>query len=435
MAFLKQISVTFGALLIGVLVWMAFDARPARFALNVLPEDAGFLRRAVLKIAPDAGQPEPTKIGATKVEGGGNRQRATIIVAGRVGEASTRTVMRAIGTGEAEHSVVVYPDTTGLIESVNFQSGQEIAGGATLAILESDTERLAVDRARIALDAAEEKFTRYQQLAKSLAVTSVEANDMARARDNARLDLRAAEVALGKRTVVAPLDGHVGIVNVDPGDLVSSSTTIATIDDRRRLRVIFHAPEGYVGDLKLGAPVEAVPTARPEKSYAGTISAIDSRLDEASRTLRVEAILDNAADELRPGMSFTITMTLPGESLLAVDPLAVQWERDGAFVWKVVNNKVEKAPVRIAERNIDSLLLQSDALALGDVVVVEGVQSVREGGSVEIRGVPQVPAPPLGEDGVPAAESAAPAEAGKRAETRSGEVRRSAEAVGETGTR
>jgi hypothetical protein len=91
----------------------------------------------------------------------------------------------------------------------------------------------------------------------------------------------------------------------------------------------------------------------------------------------------------------------------------VQWERDGAFVWHIVDRKVEKAAVRVVERSIDRLLLTSDQLKMGDSVVVEGTQSVREGGEVEVRGTPKPPAAPASDDGVPAAENPPAAPAGR----------------------
>lgn len=414
MAFLKQILVTLVVVAVGLVAWMSLDPRPGQFVLKALPDDQAALRRAVAAIS---AEPEAEgKAGATRIERGRN-QRPTIVFAGAVGEADTRTQMRAIATGEAEHSVVVYPDTTGIIATVPLKSGDEVAAGAPLAVLQKDSEELAVNRARIALDAADEKLQRYQRLAESRAVSSVEANDAVRERDNARLDLRAAEVALAKRTILAPLGGRVGIVNVEPGDLVSNQNAITTVDDRKRLRAIFYAPEAFVQDLTIGQPVEAVATARPENVYRGMISAIDSRLDQTSRTLRTEALLDNAADELRPGMSFVITLRLPGERLLAVDPLAVQWERDGAFVWKIVDNKIQKASVRVVERSIDRIILTSEALKLNDRVVVEGVQSVREGGTVDVRGEPKPPAAPASEgDDEPSAEAPPPPSRSNRAD-------------------
>jgi RND family efflux transporter MFP subunit len=294
--------------------------------------------------------------------------------------------MRAIGTGEAQRSVTVYPDVTGIIETVPFKSGDTVAVGDVLANLQDDTEEVAVERARIAIEAAEAKIERVERLQASRTITAVEVTDARRELDNAKLDLRAAEVDLAKRRIVAPIAGRVGIVSVDTGDLVTNQTVITTIDDRSKIKVIFFTPETFVQNLTIGAPIEAVSTARPEKVHTGVISAIDSRLDEASRTLRTEAVIDNPEDELRPGMSFAMTLVLPGETLLSVDPLSVQWERNGPIVWTIkADNTVEKTAVRIVERNIDRVLVASDALREDDLVVVEGVQALREGGKVEIQ--------------------------------------------------
>ena len=88
----------------------------------------------------------------------------------------------------------------------------------------------------------------------------------------------------------------------------------------------------------------------------------------------------------------TITFALDGKDYLATDPLAVVWERKGPFVWKVVEGKAEKAPVRIIQRDVDRVLVISDALQPDDLVVVEGIQAMRPGAEIEIEST----APPAG---------------------------------------
>jgi len=384
MAFLRQIVVTLVILLAMLAVYIKFEPAAGRALLALdLPAQA-LIRSAVLWIAPEAGEPET----ADASSGRGGRGRfggggATLVVTDPVEISRTRTEMHAIGTGEAARSVTVYPDnTTGIIVTVGVRSGQAVAAGDVLVELERSTEELAVDRARIALEAAEAKLERYQRLARSRTITAVEVEDVVRERDNARFDLRSAQIALDKRTIKAPIDGRVGIVSVDQGDLVNSQTAIATIDDRSRLKVIFYTPESFVSELSVGRPVEAVSTAQPDRAYRGEISAIDSRLDEASRTLRTEALIENSGDTLRPGMSFTVSLSLDGDEYLSVDPISVVWERSGPIVWKVVDGQATKAPVRIVERNIDRVLIASEDLEPGDAVVVEGLQSMRPGISV-----------------------------------------------------
>lgn len=391
MGFLKQILVTLAVVLLAGAAWIAVDARPGQAIQASKLPIPGFVRSAVAAIA---AEPKAEKVGATQAPGASGGRAAAIVVAGTVSEAETRTRMRAIGSGEAERSVTVYPDVTGIIRVVPFKSGDVVAAGDILAVLENDAETVAVERARLALDAAGEKVERVSRLQASRAVTAVEATDAARERENARLDLRAAEIALDKRTIRAPIPGRVGIVGVDTGDLVTGQTVIATIDDRARLKVNFYTPEAFVQELSIGADVDAQSVARPDKSYKGRITAVESRLDEASRTLRTEATIDNPNDELRPGMSFTISLALAGERFLAVDPMAVVWERTGPIVWKIDGTGVAKTAVRIVERTIDKVLVSSDILKAGDEVVIEGLQSVREGGKIEVQNhVPPVPSP------------------------------------------
>ena len=407
MALFKQLGITLLALLIGGAIWLKLDSRPGAYLLGLgLPAP---LKSAVAALKPDEIKEVGTKSRSPGRAGGGGA-RPTIVSAGKVTTSLTRNQMRAIGTGEAQRSVTVYPDVTGIIETVPFKSGDTVAVGDSLALLEDDVEQLAVDRARIAISAAEEKVVRIGRLQESRAITQVEVTAGGRELDNARLDLRSAEIALRKRKIVAPIAGRVGIVSVDTGDLVSNQTVITTIDDRSQLKVIFYTPEAIVSELEIGGKVEAVSTARPEKIHVGQISAIDSRLDEASRTLRTEATIDNAADELRPGMSFAISLALPGERLLSLDPLSVQWERKGPIVWRIEGDTAVKLPVRIIERNIDRVLVTSNALKEGDVVVVEGVQALREGGKVEIQNAEALKQPPVPDELQPQANPAATGE-------------------------
>ena len=94
--------------------------------------------------------------------------------------------------------------------------------------------------------------------------------------------------------------------------------------------------------------------------------------------------LDNADDLLRVGMAFSVALNFPGETLLSVEPLAVQWSSDGAFVWRIVEGRAEPVPVTIRQRERDTVLVEG-ALSPGDLVVTEGVQNLRPGSAVSIR--------------------------------------------------
>ncbi|MCE7026713.1 efflux RND transporter periplasmic adaptor subunit [Jiella avicenniae] len=409
MAMIRQILVTLVVLVLMGAAYVKLEPSAGRALLaSDLPMPTP-LREAIAWLAPPGGEAPTAKATVGRSRGGGPQ----LVVVNPVETGRTRTQMRAIGTGEAARSVTVYPDnTTGVIETVSVRSGDEVEAGDPLVLLEHSSEELAVARARIAVDAAEEKLTRYQRLQQSRTISSVEVNDVIRERDNARLDLRSAEIALEKRTVRAPIAGRIGIVSVDTGDLVGAQTAIATVDDRKELKVVFYTPESFVSELKRDAPVHAVPTAQPDAVFKGHISAIDSRLDEASRTLRTEALVDNENDTLRPGMSFAVSLSLDGEEYLSVDPLSVVWERTGPIVWKIVDGKAVKAPISIVERNIDRVLVSSSELDADDDVVVEGLQAMRPG--IEVRTGSEDRASPVAGGTSPGADTSAARQAGER---------------------
>ena len=97
----------------------------------------------------------------------------------------------------------------------------------------------------------------------------------------------------------------------------------------------------------------------------------------------MRAVIENKDDMLRAGMSFQVAMKFPGDTYPSVNPLSVQWGTDGAFVWAIKDGKAKRTPVRIIQRNTESVLVEAD-LTDEDLVVTEGIHTVREGADVQI---------------------------------------------------
>ena len=307
-----------------------------------------------------------------------NQTRSAMVIAAPVVEAVINDRLSAIGTGQANASVSVKPYSAGRITEILVEPGTAVEKGDVLAKLESETEQFAVDRARIALEDASARSGRLKSLRSSNAATDVQVTDAELLENTARLALREAELTLERRDIVAPISGVVGILPVEAGNYVTADTQVAIIDDRSSIVVDFWVPERYAAAIVVGAPVSATSIARPNEVLEGTVKAVDSRLDEASRTLLVEARLANLEDTLRPGMSFRVSMQFPGDRYPSVDPLAIQWGTDGAFVWVVDGGTARRVPVRIIQRNTENVLV-AGALNVGDNVVTEGIHLVREG--------------------------------------------------------
>lgn len=320
--------------------------------------------------------------------GAAPQQRAAVVVASRVTTATINDRLRAIGTGRAVSSVSVTPFASGRLTELLVESGARVEAGDVIARLDSDAEVIALDRARISLRDAEARLERIRALRASNTATAVQLDEAELSVSTAQLALRDAELTLARRSITAPISGTVGILPVSAGNHVTPQSEVATIDDRSRIVVDFWVPERFAGMIFVGQPVSASPTARPGDTFEGTVSAIDNHIDPQSRTLHVQARIGNEGDVLRAGMSFQVSMSFPGDVYPAVDPLAVQWGADGAFVWLIEDGKARRASVRIIQRNTDSVLVAGDFGEDG-FVVTEGVHAVREGGDVHVVGAPE----------------------------------------------
>ncbi|EAV45930.1 transporter, putative [Stappia aggregata IAM 12614] len=313
------------------------------------------------------------------------------VVATPVVEITINDRLSAIGTSTALQSVAVTPYTSGRMTEVLVKSGATVKAGDAIAKLDLDAEQIAVERAANALKDAEARLQRMQVLRKTNTATAVQVTDAELSVDNARLQLREAELALSRRSIETPIGGVVGILPITAGNYVSSQTVIATIDDRSEILVDFWVPERYAAAITVGSPITATSVARPGETFEGVISAVDNRIDIDSRTLQVRARFPNKADKLRAGMSFQVSMKFPGDKYPAVDPLAVQWGSDGAFVWAVRDGKGVRVPVSIIQRNTDSVLVDAE-LTVNDEVVTEGIHLVRNGAELTVADRKQAPA-------------------------------------------
>lgn len=349
----------------------------------------------------DWAQAATSRAEKTSPENAGRQRRSvaeTAVVTAPVVSATINDKLSAIGTGRADNSVTVKPYASGRLTEILVTSGTEVEAGTVIARLESEVEEIALDRAKISLADADAKLERVKALRTSNTSTSVQLADAELVVANAKLQVRNAQLDFDRRTIVAPIRGIIGILPVEAGNYMTADTVIATIDDRSSIIVDFYVPERFAGSIKVGDPLTATPIARPNQSFEGTIGAVDNRLDEQSRTLRVRARIDNAEDTLRAGMSFRVAMKFPGDTYPSVDPLAIQWGTDGAFVWVVRDGRAERTLVRIVQRNTESVLVSAN-IGEGDVVVTEGVHVVREGAELLVAnnqsGAPSVKTPAL----------------------------------------
>lgn len=294
----------------------------------------------------------------------------------RFERAGTRA--EAVGTSRAALSAEIHPATSGEVTRVNFEPGQYVSAGDVLVELDRRNETLAVERAALQLEDARRLYDRYQRSAASGAVVPTVLDAARTAAELARVELGRAQIALQDRTITAPFDGFVGSTDIDRGDRVTPDTLITTLDDRGHLFISFEMPEIFIGELQPRDAVALETWGASGPRLTGEIVDIGSRIDPQTRTFAVRAKVENLDDRLRPGMSFRVGVDVEGEMYAVIAETGVQWGTEGAYVWSIADGKAVRKPVQIIERREGRVLVDGD-LASGDIIVVEGVQRMRDG--------------------------------------------------------
>jgi RND family efflux transporter MFP subunit len=304
------------------------------------------------------------------------------VIVSRVAEATNREVIAAVGTARARRSVMLHPESDGIIVKFAPRAGDRVKQGEVIVQLDADKVRLAVQIANRRLQEAKRQFSRSEFLKSQSVNSKAKVEDAQTVLERAELEVLLAEETLQDLSIKAPFDGIVGIPNVEVGERVTTTTPLISLDQRDEVLVEFEVAEKYLSRIATGDAVAVGTPSYQDKSFAGRVEFIDSRIAPTSRTAKVRAVVPNKEDVLRPGMSFVVEVELPGERYAVVPELSLQWRKGESFVWTVEDGKARKVLVTVVSR-LNSTILVSGELKPGELVVVEGVQRLRPGRPVD----------------------------------------------------
>ncbi|WP_455466197.1 efflux RND transporter periplasmic adaptor subunit [Bartonella sp. B39] len=291
--------------------------------------------------------------------------------------------LSALGSGRALASVELTPWSSGVVDELFVSAGTKVQVGDAIAKLDSKKEEITAEKAKVQRDNSALTLSRILKLRSSNTATEVQEITARLELDSANLVLRNAELDLDRRTIRAPISGVVGILPIDVGNAVTLNTVIGRIENRERILVDIWIPERYTSHVHKGDKVTATLTAQQERTFVGYIYAIDNIIDPESRTLHVQVEIKNEKETIVSGMAFSVALQFYGGSFPVVNPLAVQWNNKGSFVWRVREGKVEPISVSIIQHKEDQVFVKAP-LENGDQVVIQGVQMLHPGSRVII---------------------------------------------------
>lgn len=298
-------------------------------------------------------------------------------------EDSFEVLVKAIGTGKANESVVITTQSSDIVREVHFDDGQRVKAGQVLLTLFDLEEQAKLKALDVDLQEANRQLKRVVDLAKNN-VASEQLLDEHQAAVNAlEAQMNVLKTQMLALKVTAPFEGLLGQRQVSVGALVKPGDAITTLDDLSVIKVDFEIAEVHLPSVAIGQTIRATSIAYPDETFSGKIASIGARVDPATRAIQIRAIIDNQNFKLRPGMLLQInlqkklltTLVLPEASLVPVE--------DEQFVFVVKDGEVTKRQVKIGLRKPGLVQIVS-GLELGEQVVIEGALKLRDGSKVEV---------------------------------------------------
>lgn len=185
-----------------------------------------------------------------------------------------------------------------------------------------------------------------------------------------------------EESIVAPFSGRVGKREITPGILGGENSIIANLDDIKFLKVDVKLPENYFSIVKNGLKV-TVTTDAYKETFDGIISSISSRVDPTTRSILVQAKINNPDEKLIPGMLLNIKVIFNEKKSLSVPEEALLIQGKDKFIFKIQDNIIEKIHVEIGRRNGNKIEIIS-GLTENEIILAEGTNKVRPKGKVKI---------------------------------------------------
>jgi membrane fusion protein (multidrug efflux system) len=301
--------------------------------------------------------------------------------------------MNAIGTVEAVHGVTVSADLPGTVARINFDSGKPVHEGDILVELDTRQERAQLASLEAQSELARINFARTQELVNA-GVISRQEYDQATAQQKAT-EANVAEIraTIARKTIRAPFSGVLGIRKVNLGQYLPAGSPVVSNQSLNPIYVNIGVPQQAADQVRVGRKLRVTAEDVAGQVFTGTVTAIDSEVDETTRNIQVQATLSNPQGKLRPGMFVQVELAVgASRPVIALPASAINYAPYGDSVFVITDLKDPKGQtyrgvrqqfVKVEGSRGDQVAVVS-GLNTGEEVVTSGVFKLRNGAAVQV---------------------------------------------------
>jgi membrane fusion protein, multidrug efflux system len=304
----------------------------------------------------------------------------------------------AVGSLSSPQGVMMSADLPGVVTAIPFESGSHVTNGQVLVRLDTRQEEAQLRSALAKLELARQNLERARDLGQKHVIAQSAFDDAKSQFDASTAIVDETRATIARKTILAPFEGETGIRQINVGQYLKSGDPIVQLDALDTVYVNYALPQQYLGMLHVGQPVMVKADGLPSREFAGTINAINSMVDTATRNIQVQATLPNPGHLLRSGMFAAVRTLLPDRKKSVMIPASsIQYAPYGDSVFVVATMKdkdgkdylgVREQTVQLGETRGDQVEILK-GLSEGDEVVTSGIFKLRQGGAVKIENAVQ----------------------------------------------
>jgi len=302
--------------------------------------------------------------------------------------------IEAVGSLRAVNGADLAFEVSGIVKELHFKSGDDVATGDVLLKLRADNDIAKLEALTATAALTEIVHQRDQEQFKIKAVSQATLDTDAANVKNAKAQVAEQQAVVDKKTLRAPFAGHLGVRVVDIGQYISAGTTVVTLQALDPIYADFFLPQQALNQIRLEQVVTIKIDTYPNGDFAGTITAINPKVDPATRNVQVRATLKNPDRLLLPGMYASVTVAAGGKQrYLTLPQTAVTYNPYGETIY-VVDDKGQDPqgrPQLIARQVfVTAGLKRGDQVAIlsgveeGQTVVTAGQMKLRNGSPLVI---------------------------------------------------
>jgi len=318
---------------------------------------------------------------------------AAVVTALKVPFEDWQPNVTAVGSMKAVRGVDVTTEVGGIVRTLGFKPGQEVAAQALLVQLNADSDIAQLHSLEATADLAVIVLRRDKA---QLAVNAISQAQVDTDTADLKAKLAAAEqqrALVEKKSIRAPFAGRIGITGVNPGQYLNPGDKIATLQTFDPIYIDFTVPQTQLESIAIGQTVSVTADGLSNQTFSGRISTIDTQFDATTRNVTIEATVTNPRQSLVPGMFARAVVNSGGtQRYLTVPQTSVTYNPYGTTVFIATSSKNDKGEeVLTAQQTfIKTGPTRGDQVAIvsgvkeGDLLITSGQMKLKNGSPVKI---------------------------------------------------